>query len=147
MLYNAVTTPRLEPSERAWFLDALEAPPWWNLGRSPIDDAIDETGLDVVAFETRSPEYSEALMAVDPGEISEQLCQSLDIGLAKSRFPGRGSDFRTLKPCATPDLQQAFWGLARTANRRRSARPVFRTSGGPDRTLAVLTRPCVATTS
>lgn len=75
MLYTAVTTPRLEPSERAWFLDALEAPPWWNLGRSPIDDAIKETGLDVVSFETKSPEYSEALMSVDPTEITEQLCR------------------------------------------------------------------------
>ena len=75
MLYTAVTTPRLESSERAWFLDALEAPTWWNLGRSPIDDAIKETGLEVVAFETKSPEYSEAIMAVDPSEISEQLCR------------------------------------------------------------------------
>jgi len=73
MLYTAVTTPRLEPSERAWFLDALEPPPWWKFGRSPIDDAIKETGLDVVGFETKSPEYSEALMAVDPREINEQL--------------------------------------------------------------------------
>lgn len=75
MLYTAVTTPQLEPSERAWFLDALEAPAWWNLGRSPIDDAIRETGLEVVSFETKSPEYSEALMAADPNEISEQLCR------------------------------------------------------------------------
>lgn len=57
MLYTAVTTPRLEPSERAWFLDALEAPPWCNLGRPPVDDAIKETGLDVVGFGTKPPEY------------------------------------------------------------------------------------------
>ena len=75
MLYTAVTTPLLEPLERAWFLDALEAPHWWNFGRSPIDDAIKETGLDVVAVETKSPEYSEAVMAGDPREISEQLCR------------------------------------------------------------------------
>jgi len=86
MLYTAVTTPGLEPSERAWFLKALEAPPWWNLGRSPIDDAIKETGLEVVAFETRSPEYSEALMAVDPSEITDQLCRVAQMRRARSEL-------------------------------------------------------------
>jgi hypothetical protein len=86
MLYTAVTTPRLESSERAWFLDALDAPTWWNLGRSPIDDAIKETGLEVVAFETKSPEYSEAMMTVDPGEISEQLCRVAQMRRARSEL-------------------------------------------------------------
>jgi hypothetical protein len=37
-----------------------------------------------VAFETKSPEYSEALMAVDPSEISEQLCRVAQMRRARS---------------------------------------------------------------
>jgi SAM-dependent methyltransferase len=48
LLYTAVTTDKLEPRERADFLEALEAPDWWAQGREPVDAAINAAGFDVV---------------------------------------------------------------------------------------------------
>jgi SAM-dependent methyltransferase len=75
MLYTAYTTERLEPAERAWFLEALEAPEWWEGGRTVIDKAVRDAGLEVVACEVTSPEYSEALLGERVGEVADQLAR------------------------------------------------------------------------
>ena len=67
VIYTAVTTPRLEPLERAELIEALTMPGWWTDGRGPIDDAVAGAGLDVVLVERRSPEHQEsALLDADP---------------------------------------------------------------------------------
>ena len=67
VIYTAVTTPRLEPLERAELIEALTMPGWWTDGRGPIDDAVAAAGLDVILVERRSPEHQEsALLHADP---------------------------------------------------------------------------------
>lgn len=67
VIYTAVTTPRLEPLERAELIEALTMPEWWTDGRGPIDDAVAAAGLDVMKVERRSPEHQEsALLDADP---------------------------------------------------------------------------------
>ena len=46
VIYSAVTTPRLEPLERAEMMEALAMPAWWARGREPVDSAIATAGLD-----------------------------------------------------------------------------------------------------
>lgn len=72
-LYTAYATELLEPSERAWFLAALDIPPWWGEGRPVVDHAVQEAGLDVVAFQVTSPEYSEAKLVEDLSEVTDEL--------------------------------------------------------------------------
>lgn len=83
MLSTALTTSLLEPLERHWFLQALESPAWWSLGRTPIDDAVDMTGFEIVGFEVRSPETSEALIAADAAEVSDQLARIAQLRRAR----------------------------------------------------------------
>ena len=67
VIYTAVTTPRLEPLERAELIAALTMPSWWTEGRRPIDDALTAAGLDVIRVDRRSPEHQEsALLQADP---------------------------------------------------------------------------------
>lgn len=72
VLYTALTTSRLEPLERRELFEALEAPAWWDRGRTPIDDAIARTDLHVVHEERFSPENQEfALAEADPALLKD----------------------------------------------------------------------------
>lgn len=73
VIYSAMTTPRLEPVERAVFLDALEAPAWWAEGRGPIDEAIQAAGLEVMHEERFSPEGQEVGLAEQDEELLNDL--------------------------------------------------------------------------
>ena len=84
MLYTALTTSLLEPLERGWFLRALASPDWWGLGRAPIESAIQTAGFEIVAFELKSPEYSEALLESDPAEVTGQLARIAQLRRARS---------------------------------------------------------------
>ena len=73
VIYTAVTTPRLEPLERADLIEALTMPSWWKDGRSPIDDAVACAGLDVIRVERRSPEHQEAALLDAEPELLHDL--------------------------------------------------------------------------
>ena len=75
LVYSAVTTPSLEPLERAELFEALAMPAWWGEGRRPIEDALAAAGLVVMHAETLSPEIQEsAALARDP-----ELCRNLAV--------------------------------------------------------------------
>ena len=73
VIYTAVTTPRLEPRERAELIEALRMPSWWTEGRRPVDDAVAEAGLEVIRVERRSPEHQEAALLDAEPELLHDL--------------------------------------------------------------------------
>jgi len=73
VLYTAVTTDRFEPAERKELVEALSLPTRSQLGRQPIDEALNDAGLEIVHEERYGPEFQEAALLRADGDLLHDL--------------------------------------------------------------------------